>query len=162
MKPTDTAQPRSENPARLEFKVQFTHGTKGRRRLRQAEKPEQSSPSSASARPTPPKPRPVEKSADPIPKLTRLLVLGHHFEKLVRHGFVRDYAEIARLTGLSRARITQIVNLTLLAPEIQEGILFLGGDDAKRMQRFERDLRIVLAHPDWKEQEKRLPRSDSR
>ena len=68
-----------------------------------------------------------------------------------------DYAEIARLTGLSRARITQIVNLTLLAPEIQEGILFLGGDDATRMQRFERDLRIVLAEANWEEQDRRLP-----
>ena len=162
MKPTDTAPSRSENPARLEFTVRFTHGKKGRRRLRQAEKPKQSSLSPASTRPAPPKPRPVEKSAAPIPKLTRLLVLGHHFENLVRHGFVKDYAEISRLTGLSRARITQIVNLTLLAPAIQEGILFLDGDDAKRMRRFERDLRIVLAEANWKEQEKLLPRADSR
>ena len=40
-------------------------------------------------------------------------------------GEVKDYAELARLGHVSRARITQIMNLLLLAPEIQEEILFL-------------------------------------
>jgi hypothetical protein len=38
------------------------------------------------------------------PRLACLLALAHRFEQLVRTGAVRDYAEIARLGGVSRAR----------------------------------------------------------
>ena len=91
-------------------------------------------------------------SALRLPELTRLLVLGHHFEKLVRHGFIRDYAEIARLTGLSRARITQITRLRLLAPDIQEALLFLPAVGNGADPITERDMRPMAAEPDWKRQ----------
>lgn len=60
-----------------------------------------------------------------IPRISRLMALAHHLEILVVTGVVKDYAELARLGQVSRARITQIMNLLLLAPEIQEEILFL-------------------------------------
>ncbi len=91
-----------------------------------------------------------------------MLALAHKIDGMIRAGEIKDLAETARLVGVTRARITQIVNLTLLAPGIQESILFLRGDDATRMQRFERDLRIVVAEADWKKQGKLLPRADSR
>ena len=47
------------------------------------------------------------------------------FDRMVRDGVVADYAEIARLGRVSRTRISQITNLVLLAPDIQEEILFL-------------------------------------
>jgi hypothetical protein len=37
----------------------------------------------------------------------------------------KDYSQLARLGHVSRAQITQIMNLLLLAPDIQEEILFL-------------------------------------
>jgi len=65
---------------------------------------------------------------------------------------VKDYAEIARRTGLTRARVTQIVNLTLLAPDIQQAILGIKqtaqGDDPVH----ERAVRKALAEPDWSRQ----------
>jgi hypothetical protein len=42
---------------------------------------------------------------------------------LIAQGLVRDYAELARLGQVSRARVTQIMNLLNLAPDIQEEIL---------------------------------------
>jgi hypothetical protein len=78
-------------------------------------------------------------------------VLGHHFEGLVRDGIVRDYADIGRRTGLTRARVTQIANLTLLAPDIQEAILDMqvtGGEDPVH----ERSLRAVVAESEWRRQ----------
>ena len=54
-----------------------------------------------------------------IPRISRLMVLAHHLEHLVVSGQVKDYAELARLGHVSRARITQIMNLLLLAPEIR-------------------------------------------
>jgi len=53
------------------------------------------------------------------------MALALRFEELIRTGAVRDYAELARLGQVSRARITQIMNLLHLAPDIQERILFL-------------------------------------
>lgn len=54
-----------------------------------------------------------------IPRVVQLLALAHHYNDLLKQGVVKDYADIARLGGVSRARITQIMGLLLLAPEIQ-------------------------------------------
>jgi hypothetical protein len=90
-----------------------------------------------------------------VPKVTRLLVLGHHFERLVRDGVVKDYVGLSRLTRLSKARVTQIVNLTLLAPDIQAEILQFEEDTAARSRFIERWLRELTAMPDWNEQRTR-------
>jgi hypothetical protein len=50
------------------------------------------------------------------------------FEGLIRQGVVKDYTELARLGQVSRARISQIMNLLNLAPDIQEEILFSARD----------------------------------
>jgi hypothetical protein len=60
----------------------------------------------------------------PIPRVARLMALAIHFDGLIRRGIVRDYADLARLGGVSRARITQIMNLLNLPPWRQEEILF--------------------------------------
>src|SRR6202158_2689984 len=60
-----------------------------------------------------------------VPRVARLMALAIRFEGLVRSGTVADYAELAELGHVSRARISQIMNLLLLAPDIQEQILFL-------------------------------------
>ena len=53
------------------------------------------------------------------------MALAIRLEGLIVTGHVLSYADLARLVGVSRARLTQIANLTLLAPDIQEAILFL-------------------------------------
>ena len=58
-----------------------------------------------------------------LPRITRLLALAVRFEGLLQDGTVRDYAELAHLGGVSRARITQIMSLPDLAPVIKERIL---------------------------------------
>jgi hypothetical protein len=60
-----------------------------------------------------------------VPRVSRLLALAHRLDGLVRQGVIRDYATLARLGHVSRARISQIMNLLNLAPDIQEEILFL-------------------------------------
>ncbi len=87
-----------------------------------------------------------------IPRVARLLALAMHVEHLVRSAVVPNYATVARLGHISRARLTQILNLSLLAPDIQEAILFLpaiqrGPDPIK-----ERDLRPIATEPDWQKQ----------
>jgi hypothetical protein len=53
-----------------------------------------------------------------MPSIARLMALTLRFEQLLRTGKVRDYVELATLGHVSRARITQIMNLLLLAPDI--------------------------------------------
>ena len=60
-----------------------------------------------------------------VPRIAKLMALAIRFDGLIRDGVVRDYAELARLGRVSRARLTQIMNLLMLPPDIQEEILFL-------------------------------------
>ena len=88
----------------------------------------------------------------PFPRVTRLLALAHHLQGLIDQGIVHDYAEIARLTGLSRARLTQIMNLGLLAPQIQEEIIFATAMTPVPDYLKEHALRMVLKTSIWEEQ----------
>ena len=84
-----------------------------------------------------------------IPRVARLLALAIRLEELIASGHVPNYAALARLVGVTRARVTQIANLTLLAPDIQEAILFLDPVVKGRDPITERDLRPLVAEPDW-------------
>ncbi|HEV3082637.1 MAG TPA: hypothetical protein VGY66_22830 [Gemmataceae bacterium] len=59
-----------------------------------------------------------------IPRLARLMALALRFEKLLATGAVKDFRTLARLGHVSPARISQIVSLLHLAPDIQEALLF--------------------------------------
>jgi hypothetical protein len=87
-----------------------------------------------------------------IPRVSRLMALAIHFDGLVRRGAVRDYADIARLGLVTRARMTQIMSLLMLAPDIQEQILFLPRGEQGRERITERQLRAITAVADWEEQ----------
>lgn len=71
--------------------------------------------------PPQPPPEPVRR---PV-RVAVMLALAHKIEDTIDRGVVRDRAEVARRLGLTRARLTQLMDLTLLAPDIQEQILFL-------------------------------------
>jgi hypothetical protein len=60
------------------------------------------------------------------------MALAIHFEGLLANGEITDMADLARIGHVSRARITQIMNLRMLAPDIQEDILFLPRTGAPR------------------------------
>ncbi len=58
-----------------------------------------------------------------IPREARLMAFAIVFEEWLAKGDVKDYAELASITGLDRSRITRIMNLRLLEPREQEGRL---------------------------------------
>ena len=97
-------------------------------------------------------PRPTVASVGRVPRVARLLVLAHAIDRTVRNGELRDLADAARALGLTRARVTQITNLLLLAPEIQEAILDLPTVTTGRDPITERQLRPIAAEPDWDKQ----------
>ncbi len=86
------------------------------------------------------------------PRITRLMALAIRFEGLVQTGAVRDYAELARLGHVTRARISQVMNLLLLAPDIQEELLFLPRIECGRDSLCLRKLQAIAATADWNEQ----------
>jgi hypothetical protein len=83
-----------------------------------------------------------------IPRIARLMALAIRFEGLLREGKIRDYAELARLGRVTRARITQIMRLRHLASDIQEQILFLPSITCLN----ERNLRCIVRSINWEEQ----------
>ena len=87
-----------------------------------------------------------------LPKITKLMALAVRFEKLLADGVVPDYAELARLGHVTRARLTQIMNLRLLAPDIQEAILFADEICSGRDPISIRQLQPIALTADWKKQ----------
>jgi len=89
-----------------------------------------------------------------LPRITRYMALAVYYEDLIRKGHVHDYAEIARLGHVTRARVTQIMNLRLLAPDIQEKLISLervvGGRDTLSLRRFQ----SIALEIDWRRQRK--------
>lgn len=101
-------------------------------------------------RPQPASPR--ASTVGRIPRITRLMALAIKLESYVQDRVVDDYAELARLGHVSRARVTQIMDLNLLAPDIQEAILNLPRTVKGRDPVRERHVREVAAEPDWRAQ----------
>jgi hypothetical protein len=87
-----------------------------------------------------------------MPWVSKLMALATRFDGLLRGGVVTDQAELARLGHVSRARMTQIMNLLHLAPDIPEELLFLPLIERGRDSLLERHLRPIAAVADWRKQ----------
>jgi hypothetical protein len=111
-----------------------------------------------------PRPQAVSPIAPPeparrLPRVTRLLALAYRIDGMIRSREIRNWAEAAKLVGVTRARMTQIGNLLLLAPSIQDELLNLYGVGKTDDPESEHRLRYLLAHPDWGQQEARRGQS---
>lgn len=94
----------------------------------------------------------IEPPTGRVPRISRLMALALRFEQLLQAGAVADYAELSRLSHVTRARITQIMNLLNLAPDIQEAILFLPLVEFGRDPIREHAIRPIAAILDWRKQ----------
>jgi hypothetical protein len=115
-------------------KVHFCRGYKGRKLLEAGERPE------------------AKVAPGRLPRISRLMALAIRFDGMIRQGAVTDQAELARLGQVTRARMSQIMNLLHLAPDIQEELLFLPRIERGRDQIQERHLRPVAMVPAWRKQ----------
>ena len=87
-------------------------------------------------------PAPPPKRTGPT-AISRRLALAHHVEALIERGEVRDLTHAAGRLGITNARMTQIADRALLAPDVQEAVL-LGHVEPR-----DRHLRAVGRHPLW-------------
>jgi hypothetical protein len=102
-----------------------------------------------------PQPPRVPSAAERVPRIARLMALAWRFEELLRTGKIRNHAELARLGHVSRARITQIMNLRLLAPDVQAQLLFLPPTSRGRDPIPLRLLQPIAHLLDWQMQRRR-------
>jgi hypothetical protein len=80
-----------------------------------------------------------------------MLTLAHHLQSTIDRSLVADRAAVTRKLGLTQARVTQLLDLLLLAPDLQQAVLGLEAVDGAEPT-SERALRAV-AHPEsWVEQ----------
>lgn len=112
-------------------RVFFSRGERGRGRIETKAPPSQ------------------QASAGRVPRVTRVMALALHFDGLLRDGVVSDTIVLARLAKVTQPRITQVMSLLHLAPDIQEEILFLPLVTAGRDPIHEKPLRRVAAKVDF-------------
>lgn len=122
-------------PLTVECRVEFQRLAKGRKRLEEV----------------PAVPRPVLPPGR-VPRVTRWMALALRFEQLLREGDVVNYTELACLGHVTPARISQIMNLLHLAPDIQEAILFLPRTSCGRDPILLRDLQPIAGTLSWQQQ----------
>jgi hypothetical protein len=118
----------------LTKKVFFTRSANGRRRMSD-------------------KPPPLQVvSPGRIPRISKLMALAIRFDGFIRDGRVSDLTEIASLAMVTQPRVTQVMNLLHLAPDIQEELLFLPRVSQGRDPVHERLLRNACAEISWHKQ----------
>ena len=87
-----------------------------------------------------------------VPRISKLMALAIRFDGLIRDGKITDMSELARLAHVTQPRMTQIMNLLHLAPDIQEELMFLPEVIEGRDPIHEHMLRGLCAEVDWEKQ----------
>jgi len=87
----------------------------------------------------------------PLPRIARLLALAIHLDGMMARQDL-DCRQIARRGHISRTRVTQILNLVHLAPDIQERLLFLTSPDKGRVVVTEKKIRSLASEYNWERQ----------
>jgi len=81
-----------------------------------------------------------------VPRIAHVLALAHAMRAVLERGEAKSHGDLALATGFTRARITQLLDLTLLAPDIQEQLVFGNADVPVRA------LRRMAIMSSWQEQ----------
>ncbi len=97
-------------------------------------------------------PSPVLPDPGRVPRVTRLMALAIRLDGLLRDGTLTSYREIAEMGHVTRTRMSQIMALLSLAPDLQEGILDLPKTMRGRDPMVLRDLLPIAMAPDWSKQ----------
>ena len=87
-----------------------------------------------------------------LPRITQVLALAIHLDDMIRRGEAKDYADVGRLTCLCRERISQIVRLNYLAPDIQVELLYLPPTTSGRFPISETAVRKIANSLAWEDQ----------
>lgn len=84
-----------------------------------------------------------------VPRVARLMALAITLDGMIRSGEVTSQRELAAVARVTPARVTQILNLLHLAPDLQEQLLAMSRASTGRERLTERHLRELVAEPNW-------------
>jgi hypothetical protein len=87
-----------------------------------------------------------------LPRVTQVLALAIYFQDAIQRCEARDYADLARLGCLTRERMSQIMELVWLAPDIQQEILHLAPQTGGRYPISECGVRQIASLLAWEDQ----------
>lgn len=87
-----------------------------------------------------------------VPRVARLMGLAIRFERMLHDRVIENYSELAALGHVTRARVSQIMNLLHLAPDIQEALLHLPRTERGRDPIILRQLQPIASTLDWRKQ----------
>ena len=92
----------------------------------------------------------------PVPpkmhRVTKLMALAIKFQGMLRTGEANDLTDLARIGKVSQPRMSQIMGLNLLAPDIQQALLDLPPQGRGKPFLHEKRIRPITAIIDWQEQ----------
>ena len=94
-----------------------------------------------------------------IPRISRLMALAIHCDELLRTGQVANQSALAEYAQITPARLTQILTLLSLAPDIQEELLFLPRTTKGRGEANEKYVRKIAMELEWEMQRSRWNRN---
>jgi hypothetical protein len=97
-----------------------------------------------------------------IPRVAKLVALASRMQSMLDSRQVESYQQLAELGRISQPRMTQIMNLLLLAPDIQEELLYLPEIIRGKATIHEKLLRPLTMQIDWRVQRKMWKKMKSR
>jgi hypothetical protein len=106
----------------------------------------------AKPRPTTQRVEPISSKVGRLPRITQVLALAIHLEDMIRRDEAKNYADLARLSCLCRERVSQIVRLNYLAPDIQIELLYLPPTVTGRYPISESGIRKIAKLLSWVDQ----------
>ena len=92
---------------------------------------------------------------DRYPRIVQVVALAIHFQDMMDRGEIRNHADLARLGCISRERVSQVMMLAWLAPDIQQQVLGLPKTPGGRFPVSETALRTIARVASWAEQRTR-------
>ena len=84
------------------------------------------------------------------PRIAKLVALASRMQSMLDSGQVNSFQQLAELGRISQPRMTQIMSLLNLAPDIQEELLYLPEVMQGKAAIHERLLRPLTAEIDWR------------
>ena len=87
-----------------------------------------------------------------IPRIAKLVALASRMQSMIDSGEVESFQQLAELGRISQPRMTQIMSLLNLAPDIQEELLHLPEVMQGKATIHERLLRPLTTVLDWRVQ----------
>ena len=87
-----------------------------------------------------------------IPRIAKLLALANRMQSMIESGEVDTFQQLAEIGRISQPRMSQIMSLLNLVPDIQEELLYLPEVVQGKAAIHERLLRPLTTELDWRVQ----------